>query len=373
MDSMEHILKLKEIAKDYDILFVEDSMALQEQVNKFLKKLFKNVYIASDGEDGLKMYKKYKPQLILTDLTMPKMSGHEMIREIKKIDPDLEIVILPAHSDSNTLMKSFHIGVADFITKPVNAAKMITTFLKVLSNLKRKEAQKNSLIHEVKKSDAEILNVHLENEIALDIINHYKLVPIINEGIIKSIEDDIITIKTTHLQLLAIKDEKTTILDSSLINENIKCKLIEINYDSYEAKVKKEDIFFPQTKDKNELMVEPDNNTKAYISSIKDKHRHEVTLIGVSQKEIVINIQKEDFVFEKHDKVDIQLLFTNDDKEHKPIYTIDLKGTVFKIYDSKNKGVELTLLIKENDKIKKFTYTRETQIIEEFKTKFLGE
>ncbi|MGM0518630.1 MAG: response regulator [Campylobacterota bacterium] len=369
MDSMEHIMKLKEIAKEYDILFVEDSIELQAQVNKFLKKLFRNVYVACDGYQGLQMYKKHTPKLILTDLTMPKMSGHEMIREIKKINPDIEIVILSAHSDSDTLMKSFHIGVTDFISKPVNAPKMIATFLKVLSNLKRKESNQNRKDFNKMKSNEDILKVHLENEITLDIINHYKKVPIINEGHIKKIEDNEITIKTTYAQLLAIKDENITILDSSLVNENIKCELIEINYNSYEAKLKKVDTFFPEVKDKNELVVEPDNKTKGYITLKKGEH--EVTLKAISQKEIIINIQKEDFEFEKHDKVNFKIVFTNDSTEHKPIYTIQLDATIFKIDESSNKGVDLVLLIKENDKIKKFTYTRETQIIEEFKRKFL--
>jgi CheY-like chemotaxis protein len=85
MENMEHIIQLKNIAQEYDILFVEDSKALQSQVSKFLKKLFKNVYTASNGKEGLESFKINRPKLILTDLTMPFMSGHEMIREIKKL------------------------------------------------------------------------------------------------------------------------------------------------------------------------------------------------------------------------------------------------------------------------------------------------
>lgn len=78
--------------------------------------------------------------MILTDLTMPRMNGHDMIRD-KKIDADVEIIILSAHSDPDTLMTSFHIGVSDFIQKPITAPKMITVFLKVLSNIKRKKSK----------------------------------------------------------------------------------------------------------------------------------------------------------------------------------------------------------------------------------------
>ena len=85
MENMENLKVLQEIAKDFTILFAEDSKALQKQVVIFLEKFFKKVYIASDGVEGITQYKEYKPDLILTDLTMPILNGHDMIREIKKI------------------------------------------------------------------------------------------------------------------------------------------------------------------------------------------------------------------------------------------------------------------------------------------------
>ncbi len=371
MENMDHIVKLKEIAKDYDILFVEDSIALQQQVNKFLKKLFKNVYIASDGQEGLDLYKKYNPTIVLTDLTMPKMSGHEMIREIKKIDPDEEIVILSAHSDSDTLMKSFHIGVTDFIAKPVNASKMITTFLKVLSNIKRKEL-KYSCDNEVKESSGseDILKIHIANQIKLEVINYYKKVPIINEATVLKVEEDRITIKTSYAQLVAIKNEKKTILDSSFIRENIDCELVEIDFDRYEALLKKKDMFFPEAKNKNELVVEPTNSTKAYIKN--QKKEIVATIKSISYKELVLNIKKDDNIYEKHQNVQVKIVFLHDDENSKPIDSIDAAGSIFKIDESINKGIDLTILLKENENIKKFTFTRESQIIDEFKEKFLG-
>jgi YesN/AraC family two-component response regulator len=136
---MENLKFLQSLAKEFTILLVEDSKALQKQILLLLNKFFKEVYVASDGLEGIELYKKHNPDLVLTDLTMPKMNGHEMIREIKKIDSDAEIVILSAHSDSDNLMTSFHIGVSDFIQKPITAPKMINVFLKVLSNIKRKK------------------------------------------------------------------------------------------------------------------------------------------------------------------------------------------------------------------------------------------
>lgn len=375
MENMEHIVKLKEIAKDHTILFVEDSKALQKQIMKFLSKLFKEVYVASDGQEGLIMYEKKKPDLVLTDLTMPKMTGHEMIREIKKINPDVEIIILSAHSDSETLMKSFHIGVSDFIAKPVSAPKMIAVFLKVLSNLKRKEYQFLELaggVGELSKDDSEILNFLYENGTKLDIINHYKGIPIINSGKIIKIEDDNITLRTTNIQLLAIKEEGFAILDSSLVSEDIKCSLVEIKNDDYEVVLKKEKVFYPDSKQRDEIIVQPHESMKAYI--LKDaKTRVEVKVFGISKKELFLNIEKDKFIYDKHDVLNLIIVLSIDENQ-KPIEYLNLNATLFKIEEQENNSVNMRFLIKEEDSkiestLQRYIFKRESELIEEFKEK----
>lgn len=376
MENMEHIVKLKEIAKNHTILFVEDSKALQKQIMKFLSKLFKEVYVASDGQEGLIMYEDKKPDLILTDLTMPKMTGHEMIREIKKINPDAEIIILSAHSDSETLMKSFHIGVSDFIAKPVNAPKMITVFLKVLSNLKRKEYQFLELaggVGELSKDSSEILKFLYENGSKLDIVNHYKGVPIINSGKIVKIEDDNITLRTTNIQLLAIKEEGFAILDSSLVSEDIKCSLVEIKNDDYEVVLKKEEVFYPDSKQRDEIIVQPHESMKAYI--LKDaKTRIEVKVLGISRKELFLNMEEDKFIYDKHDVLKLVLILSIDENQ-KPIEYLNLNLTLFKIDHQDNNSVDMRVLIKEENvktesTLQKFIFKREAELIEEFKEKF---
>lgn len=379
-NNVEHVVTLKNIAKDFTILFVEDSKALQKQILKFLEKLFKEVYIASDGVEGIEQYKKNNPDLILTDLTMPNMNGHEMIREIKKLNPDVEIIILSAHSDSETLMKSFHIGVSDFIAKPVNASKMIAIFLKVLSNMKRKEVQLVELagtsirkieVEDVNEENSEILSFIFENSMKIDIINHYKGVPIINSAKILSIDNDEIKLRTTHIQLLAIKEENSAILDSNLVKEDIECSIVSINLDDYEVVLKKKKLFFPDFKDRNELIVQPDKKTKAYI--IDGKNRIEVKLETISEKEFFINLEEKKFTYNKHDVVELLIVFTNDENDM-PLDYIKLESRVYKIDKRLNNSVDVALLLKETieveNKLQRYIYQRQAELINEFKMKF---
>ena len=81
---MSDLVYLKEKANNYNVLVVEDSMHIQKQMKNFLGKLFKEVYLAENGLIGLEVFKEKKPDLVLTDLTMPEMDGHEFIEELLK-------------------------------------------------------------------------------------------------------------------------------------------------------------------------------------------------------------------------------------------------------------------------------------------------
>jgi len=111
--------------KEITLLYVEDSRAIREILGKRLEKKVKKIIVAVDGEDGLEKYKEYKPDIILTDVTMPKMSGIEMSREIKEIDKDMPIIILSAHNDASYLLEAIELGISGYLLKPVDRDKMI--------------------------------------------------------------------------------------------------------------------------------------------------------------------------------------------------------------------------------------------------------
>ena len=365
MENMENLKILQTMAKDFTILFVEDSKALQKQVVLFLGKFFKEVYVASDGVEGLELYKQHNPDLILTDLTMPRMNGHDMIREIKKIDADVEIVILSAHSDPDTLMTSFHIGVSDFIQKPITAPKMITVFLKVLSNIKRKKEQVNDLVkNNIDLENDDILNFIYEGNLEFDLINYYRGVPIINSGKIVKLDENELVVKTTFNQLMAIKYEKVTTIDCPEVSENVFCSLKFLDLDSYSVKLQKNRVFFPNTKHKNLSVVEPDEFFKA--SLVQHDYKTKIRVMNLSIKEIIFKISDNSVSLSKHEILKIVLDVENE--------IIAFDSTIFKI-EEKNEYFIVTAFIKHNveieKKLEKYVEKREVELIEEFKNSYL--
>lgn len=107
------------ILKKYTLLYVEDSRLTREYLSSILEMRFKEVYFAKDGKEGLKKYEKYKPDIVLTDIVMPKMSGLEMTKIIKEKNPNQNIIILTAYEEMNYIHDSFDACVEGYILKPV--------------------------------------------------------------------------------------------------------------------------------------------------------------------------------------------------------------------------------------------------------------
>ena len=122
------------------ILIVDDDSAVVSLIKTRLEANHYEVVTATDGEDGLKKLKLYKPDLIISDIMMPKMDGYSFVLEIKKIADfrNIPIIILTV---KNTMQDIFIVeGAKEYITKPFDDAvllKKVEKFLKIESNEKK--------------------------------------------------------------------------------------------------------------------------------------------------------------------------------------------------------------------------------------------
>lgn len=101
------------------LLYVEDERPLTETVKSILEDELKEIYVAYDGVQGVELYKKYRPDIVLSDIYMPHKDGIAMSTEIKEINPDQPIIFLTAFSSIDDLKKAIEIGIDHYINKPV--------------------------------------------------------------------------------------------------------------------------------------------------------------------------------------------------------------------------------------------------------------
>jgi len=111
------------------ILVIEDESAIRRVLTKILSEESENyqVFEAEDGVSGIEKIKNEDYDLILCDIKMPKMDGIEVLEEIKKIKPEIPIVMISGHGDLDTAVNTMRLGAFDYISKPPDLNRLLNT------------------------------------------------------------------------------------------------------------------------------------------------------------------------------------------------------------------------------------------------------
>ena len=117
------------------ILYVEDDTIIRNNAISYLENYFKTVFEASDGEEAFEIYEEEQPDIIITDIKMPKLNGLELAKQIRKKDKTTPIIIATAFTDTSYLMQAVELQLIKYITKPVNSKKLKTALNLVLEHL----------------------------------------------------------------------------------------------------------------------------------------------------------------------------------------------------------------------------------------------
>ena len=121
----------KEFLKTLTIMYVEDDESIRGSLSAILKKIFGEVIICNDGNDGVNQFKYYtqerhsKIDAIISDINMPNLNGIDMVKEIRKIDEEVPIVFTTAHGESNYLMEAIKLKISYYALKPINTTELL--------------------------------------------------------------------------------------------------------------------------------------------------------------------------------------------------------------------------------------------------------
>ena len=120
------------------ILIIEDESAIRRVLKKIISEENDNYEVeeAEDGLQGLEMIMSNDYDLILCDIKMPKMDGVEVLQKVKKVKPEIPIVMISGHGDLDTAVNTMRIGAFDYISKPPDLNRLLNT---VRNALDRKE------------------------------------------------------------------------------------------------------------------------------------------------------------------------------------------------------------------------------------------
>ena len=122
------------------VLFIEDNEEVRIQLLKLLENFFTDIQIATDGISAYENYQNNNYDLVISDLSMPKLDGIELSKKIMEDNPNQIIVIISAHTESEKLSQLKEIGVYKFLTKPVDYRDLLKTFSSVINKIKERSS-----------------------------------------------------------------------------------------------------------------------------------------------------------------------------------------------------------------------------------------
>jgi DNA-binding NtrC family response regulator len=111
------------------VLVVDDESGPRESLRMILNSIY-DVHTAENGEEALNFISQEKVDLVTLDLNMPGLSGIEVLREIKKFRPDIEVIIITGYGTLGHTREAINYGAGNFIYKPFNIADIIAAVRK---------------------------------------------------------------------------------------------------------------------------------------------------------------------------------------------------------------------------------------------------
>lgn len=107
------------------VLLVEDEQTLSMIIKDTLEERDFIITTAKDGEEGLRLFMQLRPDVLVTDVMMPKMDGFEMVRHIRLSDKSTPVLFLTARSAINDVVEGFELGANDYLKKPFGMQELI--------------------------------------------------------------------------------------------------------------------------------------------------------------------------------------------------------------------------------------------------------
>ncbi len=114
------------------LLIIEDEKISRVSLTNILQKENFEVFAASDGENGLELFYKTEPEIVITDLRLPKIGGIEILEKIISFSPTCKVILITAFATVETAVKALKTGAYDYLTKPFSPEKLLS----ILKNIR---------------------------------------------------------------------------------------------------------------------------------------------------------------------------------------------------------------------------------------------
>jgi two-component system response regulator PilR (NtrC family) len=126
------------------VLVVDDERSMRELLSIVLRRDGHEVLLAEDGTAAVELLKRERLDVLITDIRMPQMNGVDVLREAKRIDPEIISIVMTAFASTNTAVEALRLGAADYVNKSPSAANEVR--LRVRKELERRRLQRENVL-----------------------------------------------------------------------------------------------------------------------------------------------------------------------------------------------------------------------------------
>jgi anti-anti-sigma factor len=127
------------------ILVIDDEKATLKMFRLFLDVYGFDILTAESGEEGLEVFERERPDIVLTDIKMPGMDGIEVLQEIKRRSPATEVIVITGHGDMDLAIQALNLDAADFINKPIQRQSLEQGLARAKERLKLAKSRQNEV------------------------------------------------------------------------------------------------------------------------------------------------------------------------------------------------------------------------------------
>lgn len=121
------------------LLLIDDEEPIRKVLGLYLRSKGYEVITAADGEEGMELFQRERPSIVLTDIKMPGIDGVEVLKRIKKISPETQVIMITGHGDIDLAIQSLQLEASDFINKPVDNKALLVALRRAEDRLETKE------------------------------------------------------------------------------------------------------------------------------------------------------------------------------------------------------------------------------------------
>lgn len=271
-----NVVKLKEYAKDCNVLYVEDDELIRDQTKSFLERFFPEITIAKDGQEGLDTFKAGNYDVVVTDINMPNMNGIEMIKAIKEINEEQSFLVTSAHNDSNYLLELINLNVVYFALKPFNNKQFLTSIYNLIEK-QYMQRQNQQLSIEAQKSSELAQHIVDALEISIIVFTDYKITTVNKSFLNMYGFNDIAELQLEMPEIGALFEAHDDGIDKQTNKEIIE-EILKTDESKHRAKISTNDIIkeyilsLSHLEESNQYVLSFSDITSVYNLFSKNEH-----------------------------------------------------------------------------------------------------